>query len=398
MEINSSFIQKLMILYLIIWSISPPLQIDTIYRLAAVGCAAVWIILDIKNGLHLDNIHIYAIVFAVLAAVIAVLQYDSISDILRPISYYFLVIAFIIYHSYKNRWEELRWLVPVVLIFLIIWNYRTLNAISENAAIARLLVRNDAEMYDYMRQGIGGYGLIYPQVCIFPVMVSWTLSAFNKNRVNFIIGVIWLITYVRCILSAGYTIAVVTSVASLVILFFYRKKSIILVALITMSLVLLLVWAIGYVPSFRENLLNVFDGTTVAKKINDIYMSVTTDEMADSINVRLDRYVASVQTMLKYPGIGGLWFSSGGGHSGLLDSFAQYGVWGGILFVKMFYCVPSDIKKNTDNKVSFGIANACLIALILISTLNSITFNFIFVVLIITPVLYNDIKLWRGWQ
>ena len=36
-------IQKIAVLYLIVWTISPPLQVDSIYRLIALACAVLWV-------------------------------------------------------------------------------------------------------------------------------------------------------------------------------------------------------------------------------------------------------------------------------------------------------------------------------------------------------------------
>ena len=47
MKAKFSFIQKILVLYVIIWTISPPLQIDMIYRVAALGAIGLWFILNL---------------------------------------------------------------------------------------------------------------------------------------------------------------------------------------------------------------------------------------------------------------------------------------------------------------------------------------------------------------
>ena len=50
--LSFGFIQKLCVLYLAVWTISPPLEIDMIYRLIALGAAALWffiMIIDRKS-------------------------------------------------------------------------------------------------------------------------------------------------------------------------------------------------------------------------------------------------------------------------------------------------------------------------------------------------------------
>ena len=49
--LSFGFIQKLCVFYLAVWTISPPLEIDMIYRLIALGAAALWFfIMIIRAG------------------------------------------------------------------------------------------------------------------------------------------------------------------------------------------------------------------------------------------------------------------------------------------------------------------------------------------------------------
>ena len=63
------------------------------------------------------------------------------------IAFFMLVVCFIINSYYKESWAELRWLVPVVLILFIIWNYKTVQALIADPTIARRIVRDDEEIY-----------------------------------------------------------------------------------------------------------------------------------------------------------------------------------------------------------------------------------------------------------
>jgi len=387
-------LQKLSMMYVMAWSISPPLQIDTQYRLIALGCIAIWFWQYLSNNkLNLQKIHNYAIYFACAVALIAFIEY-GLSNILRPIATYLLVLAFILNYLHRFRWDDLNILIPFVLILLTIWNMKTVTTLHSDPTIARLLVRNDEETYKYLRMGVGGYGLLYPQVCIFPMMISWLIGALRNKRLYFAVGVIWITSYILFVFQSGYTIAIVTSVVSLIILFLYNRKSITMAMVITLSLIFLIVWLIGYVPSVRLFLLDVFDGTKVAVKIKDIYESITSDAVADSIYVRIVRYQVSLTSIVKYSVLGGLWFGEVGGHSALFDSFAKYGIWGGYMFIQMFYHVPLEIKRKTENHTSLRVANATFVSLILISLLNSVSYSFVFLIMIFLPILYNDIKKW----
>ena len=391
-------VQSLCVLYITVWTISPPLQIDNIYRIIALGAVGLWFLLNIPYNVKLERIHILAIVFAMLVMIVALMDSGGkFGYVLKPINYYMLVITFIMAYCYKDRWRELSWMIPIILLLLAYFNYQTYKTVIDEPEVARLIVRNDPETFHYMRRGVGGYGLLYPQVCILPIIVSWTISAFKKHWVRLAIGVIWLISYFLYLFNSGYSIAVVTSIAGLIILFFYRRSSMVLAIIITVILIAILVWLIGYNAVFREWLVSIFDGTKIATKINDLYLSITTKDTADSIMARWEAYCASFNSIINYPIIGGLWFpgGGGGGHSALLDSFAKYGVFGGYVIIKMLFSFSLGIKKSPETGKDLIIANATFIVLLMIILLNSLPYNFVCLIMFVIPICYNDILKWR---
>ena len=212
-----SILQSLCVLYITIWTIAPPLQIDNIYRIAALGAVGLWFLLNIPQKVTLERIHILAIIFAMLVMIVALMDSGGrFRKILDPINYYMLVITFIMGYCYKDRWHELSWMIPIILLLLVYFNFQTYKTVLDDPSAARTLVRNDASAYHYMRRGVGGYGLLYPQVCILPIIVSWTISAFRKHWVRFAIGVLWIISFFLYLFNAGYSIAVAASIVAVV--------------------------------------------------------------------------------------------------------------------------------------------------------------------------------------
>ncbi len=388
-------IQKLLVLYIVVWTIAPPLQIDTVYRLAALGAVGLWFLLNIPYNVKLEKIHLMALGLLLLVIVVALFESQgNLESVLRPINYYMLIIAFIMAYCYKDRWHELSWLIPVVLLLLIYFNYQSYRAVIDDPQVARLIVRNDVEIYHYMRRGVGGYGLLYPQVCCLPMIVLWTIKAFRKNWFRFVIGLVWVVSYYLYAANSGYTIAVVTSVVSLLILFFYKRKSIVLAVIVTAVILGILIWLIGYNDGFRNALIDFFDGTKIAQKIKDVHLSITTADTADSILIRWNAYLGSIQTIFTYPIIGGLWFSSGGGHSAILDTFAKYGLFGGYVYIKMVFGFIMQMKNSTQEK-DVKISNALFIAFLMVLLLDSMPYNFTCMLILIPPICYNDILAWR---
>lgn len=389
-------IQQVSVLYLVIWTVSPFMEVDNIWRIGAIAAFGLWLICAISRGLHLERIHLLALGFVVLALIVNIIENNGFGKIMRPIQYYMMVLLFIVGHFYKDKWKELYSIVPIALIFLIYFNFKSAFTVMNDPTVARLLVRNDEEIYSYLRQGIGGYGLLYPQVVTFPAFVMWIFKAYRNKKMYSLIGIVWLVSYVLFVINANYSIAITGSVISLIILLFYKGHSAGLAFVVSAGLFIALMLLIMYSEGFRNMLLSFFDGTAVAKKINDLVATSESGAAEGSINDRVIAYQGTVNTIFRFPIIGGLWWESGGGHSALGGMIAQYGIFGGYIFCKIFYSVPSYYKKEFSYKQIQHIANANLVVLLFVSLLDTVSYSFLGMVLIITPILYENIIEWDG--
>ena len=390
--------QKIAVLYIIIWTISPPLQVDLIYRLIALACAVVWVVIWVirENPITFGKEQIAAVFFLIAVLLVVFFEKYDFESIIKQIALIMLVICFMMTYFYDDKWDELAGIVPIVLILLTVWNYKTFNILVEDHTIARLLVRDDETTYEYLRQGIGGYSLIYPQACISPLILAWIYKSFKHNKLFFVIGVAWIYTYVRLIELAGYSIALFTSAIGLILLAFYRGKNIIVAFIITILAFAGIMAAIMYIAPFREWILETFDGTAVARKVNDLVYGSETGVTGDSIQLRINAYSASIMDMIRYPLIGSLWRESGGGHSALLDITSKYGILGGYAFSMMFYHVPLHYKHRYSDKFIMCTANATLVTLLFVSLLDSYNYSFTCMVMIVSSLIFEDIIKWTG--
>lgn len=396
--LSYGFIQKIAVLYIVIWTVSPPLQVDTIYRLLALGCAVIWVALWFvrENPISLGKEQIGAIIFLVCVMVVIYIEKYEIENLIKQIALIMLVMCFLMTYFYDDKWKELYGIVPIVLILLTIFNYKTFNLLIEDHTVARLLVRDSEETYNFLRQGIGGYSLIYPQVCISPLIVAWTFKSFKNNKLFFAIGIVWAYTFIRLIELAGYSIALFASSVGLLLLIFYRGKNAIAAFIIAILVFAAIMASILYIPSFREWILETFDGTAVARKVNDLISTSDSGVTGDSIQVRITAYTDSLGDMIRYPVIGSLWRDSGGGHSAVLDTFSKYGWLGGYALVMMFYHVPFHYKHHYNNKFILSTANATLITMMFVSVLDSFNYSFTCMILIVSSLMFEDIVKWTG--
>ena len=389
-------IQQVSVLYLCVWTISPFMEIDLIWRIGALMAFGLWMICAVSRGLHFEKIHLLALAFVALVVVVNIVENNGFSKILRPIQYYMLVLFFIVGHFYKDKWKELYFIVPIILLLLIYFNFKSAFTVMEDATIARKLVRNDEDMYTYLRQGIGGYSLIYPQVVTFPVLVMWLFKSYRQKKLFFLIGIVWLVSYVLLVINANYSIAITGSIIGLIILLVYKGHSVGLAFVVSAGLFIALMLMILNWEGFRNMLLEFFDGTAVAKKINDLVATSESGAAEGSINDRVITYQATFNTIFRFPVIGGLWWESGGGHSALGEAFAKYGLFGGYVFCKILYSVPNIYKKAFMHKRIQQMANANLVVLLYVTLLDSVSYSFLGMILILTPILYENIIEWDG--
>ena len=208
----------------------------------------------------------------------------------------------------------------------------------------------------------------------------------------------WIVSYTACIINAGYSIAIFTSIVGAIMLLCYRGKGIWKAVIISGSIFVGLLLAIVYVDGFRNYLLYTFEGTAVATKINDLVATSSTGAAEGSIQARLIAYQSSLSKMWEYPIIGSMWRGSGGGHSAVLDMLAKYGVWGGAIYMCMIYYVPTDYKKTVPNQYINRVSNAVLVVMLFVTLLDSVTYSFMCMMLLVLPLLYEDIMMWKGIQ
>ena len=138
-------VQQISVLYLVIWTISPFMEIDMIWRIGALAAFGLWLICAMSRGLHFERIHMLALAFVALVVVVNIIENNGFSKILRPIQYYVMVLFFIMGHFYRGKWKELYFIVPIVLLFLIYFNFKSAFTVMEDPTIARKLVRNDED-------------------------------------------------------------------------------------------------------------------------------------------------------------------------------------------------------------------------------------------------------------
>ena len=94
-------IQQISVLYMVIWTISPFLMIDNIWRIGALGAFGLWLICAMIRGFHFERIHMLALAFAALVVIVNIIENNGFGKIMTLISLYMMVIFFFVgYFTY----------------------------------------------------------------------------------------------------------------------------------------------------------------------------------------------------------------------------------------------------------------------------------------------------------
>ena len=395
-EFNTLF-PLLCVLYICVWSIFPAIQLGNVFRLTALACAVLWFfIINSRRNYVMDRQDVLMAFFVVLVVVVSILATMGFSGILPQVAVFMMFFGYYMAKYYEKSDIDLSFISVVVITLLVVSNFRTFSALATDEHLTRAMVRNDEETYQYIRQGIGGYGLIYPQVCIAPLITSWTISSFKKNKLCFALGVVWIISFVLLVLNGGYTIAIVVGAIGFVLVLAKSKKSIIYSLVISLGVMLTIYLLIAHSSNFRNFLLETFQRSNAIKsKINDLYNTYWGLGDADSVEVRSDAYLFSLKGIITYPILGGLWNPMIGSHSAILDTISQYGWFGGYAFITMIFHVPVNQKRKSKDGYIKKVVNSVMTTTFIIALLDTFPYQMMMAVTVISLALFKDIIKWR---
>ena len=126
-----------------------------------------------------------AILCAVYILITALINYHfhAMDGITKNIQTYLFLFFYLIYISYsKSDFDKTKFVFLPLLALLSIWNFLTFTAYAEQADISRQLVRNFSGSETYMNQGIGGFGLVYTQIILIPIVLHLIQYKVFKNK------------------------------------------------------------------------------------------------------------------------------------------------------------------------------------------------------------------------
>ncbi|MEM0906046.1 MAG: hypothetical protein AAGJ94_01690 [Pseudomonadota bacterium] len=351
-----AFAQSVCVLYILIWCLFPPLAIDAVWRYGLVAAFGAWCCLEgLRNGFQrfANGPAGWTLLFLSYTVVIQ-LMVGGFAEVVRGIQLHIALACALVAIAYRGRrFQELEWLIAPVLVLMAITLIKTLSALLGDPHAARTVVRTSPEALSLLRSGVGGYQTVYvcavlaPLFLVFVARGRWVGDALGKA-----VG-LFMIASVGVVLAGGFGLAVfVLTLASGLALWAYRGGTRSLVVRTT-----LVIAALGVAVLAYEVVLNgaehLAEGTKYAKKIDHVRQSLALGEMVGTASDRASRYVRSVDIFLSSPLFGVLSYEPVGKHSQILDTFARYGVFVGLLGVFILVRLPGwllpPLPKGTDH-------------------------------------------------
>jgi len=370
----------------VIWAISPILAYGTIYRVLAILCSLVWLFIEafrpnnIFNNASIFTISVvFFLIFKILMKILVPDQFSFLADFQLYIFFLFALMG----ESLRKRSQAgVGPILLVVMVLMPIWMTTTLTALStmigdNGATVTRVLAKSSEEAEGLTELGVGGYGMVYFLVMYIPCMIflfrnrrlfnfeeSWKRKAVTYlTALNILLG-IWTVY------KADYVFAIFMTLISLMLTFFYNVKSLkrrILFFTVSSSLFLVLpLLLIKYISELTA----FFYGTSLHRKLVDIQLSLLSGQSEGTVGDRTERYIRSWNYFIENPIFGTFKRDNLGKHSLILDIFAQYGFFIGILLVFILSYIFLRYMKRSIYVSNIHITMCTMI--LLISLLNNI--------------------------
>ena len=232
-----------------------------------------------------------------------------------------------------------------------------------------------------LSQGIGGYNYIYSILfLVIPLcfLIRERIGTFFK-----VFSIFAASLFILCIFFSGFfTASIILALAILLFLILGSlKKDILSLGLFILFLIAPFLITAGYL--FLQLFTEGSNTNLLAARLNEFYILLNTGSIELSIGSRLDRFQITLESVQSYP-LGGLLFSGktalAGEHSFILDGFAYFGVFGGLLNLLFFVLIPFGIINNNSPIRANATKSITMILFIILLFLNNLTSSIAFVV------------------
>jgi len=344
-------------MYVLTWLIAPPLAFDAVYRIIAVLCCGLWLIIHANTPAREDRYFVKGItqrylIFGISFVFIRILcscLFDGmtlLSAFNNNIHYSIILIVGYISIEYlceSNR-NKLNQLFNFITLLSVLFSVTSIFRGNEYSnATRQLKIMTEVER-EYARQiamnGIGTFGFFSFTSLLVPFVYHRSKCSIGRNRLLYFVSTGILLWGV---FSSGYAIALLVAIIGIsceIVTSANSKKTKVIIALFAI-LISLIVYFLS--PVMLKGLSILLRGTMFENKVYDMLSSLEVGQFSGTFSDRWIRYSASIDGILKSFFMGSyLVFgrSISGGHSSILDAVSQYGILGGLLWNYMSIRYP----------------------------------------------------------
>lgn len=364
-------------LFVIIWGISPPLQMGTTIRMVAVLGSVFWLFYALMRLKSL-SVRSASCILGVFVFCFIILFFGLINDAnilkliirnLHLIVFLFYLCIGIFYLEVKPKLLENAYYIAISL--LTIFCLITFRAYQSNPYISRMLVHSPDFAADYARRGVGGYGLVYTSIFAVNSLLYRIVDEKTSKTLKMLFGASIAIMSLT-IFSSSFFIANIilfTFIASFGFKLYSKdKKEGVLLFVIVFSFLCLSVYLV--IVNFGDAIKDQASGSRYYQKICNVIDYANGWEVEGSLNGRVERYDRSWDEFVAHPFLGRGIVGGGkiGGHSALLDIVAYYGI---IFSLPYFYSIFVFYGQFLKHRPKFGYFFISIFGILFLGVFNT---------------------------
>jgi hypothetical protein len=353
--------ETFLLIFLISFNLLPFFSFNNYVRFFTLITIVIFIIKYHRNG---SNILFLRLLFFIVFT-FTINFFSSSSDFSnRHIQLYiFLILIYLSSIIYNMNLRLKNKLIFIILILNLFTTIISIKNLLLDSNVSRIIAKNSEEAEVLIDQGIGGYGFIYFNVISLPLF--FLILKLKRDNFFLIIAKINIFSSITLVLLANYFIAIIMLILTLFILFYYSSKKLQYRVLKFFLFLIILISIPSNLDKLDNFTSNLVEGTNLQFKQQDVFNKLQGKESDNgTIEGRSDRYYRSIYLFSKNPILGTFSFDSIGKHSNILDQFAQYGIFLGLLLINIILFLPLIIIKSIVNQYKYYVY--CFLFLVLI--------------------------------
>lgn len=389
-------IKLLCIMYLSVWVTSPFLAYGTSYRILALLSIIVWLLLELfkKESVLRKPTSYILLVYVFLFYTISVgYLADGSMALSRNIQFYIMLFFLFVYVSYQRKSLEI--LKPVVylnILLFTVWMLTTYMALLQDSHASRYVIRSGEEAMALTESGVGGFSFINV-LLVYIISILALIQSRLQQKKKFTMATLFLLFSVLLamlvVLKAEYSTAVILMFIS-VSYFLFHTRSVYKNTILFLVFVLVFLILREYMVDILQFLQQFSEGTNYRHKLQDSMDSLTLGEATGTAAERTDRYLRSIVIFLENP-LTGVWsIANVGKHSLLLDTFAQFGFFAGVVLIYILFKIPYQILKT--HKKNRTMAVTILFLMVALSSLNNVAMSYGFMFYLFYPYIVQRLE------